>query len=107
VGHAADQNCWALVNSGLADAAAQSARSPMDLARDLDFDSDVTTRLVEAAVALRLMRYGNDGRVHLTKIGARLCTEHPYSVSAWVAFLADPACALAYGHLETQLRQGA
>ena len=72
----------ALVNSGLADAVGKGKRAPDDLARELGLDRDVTTRVVNAAVATRLMRMDDDGRASLTKIGAPLCRAHPNSVAS-------------------------
>jgi hypothetical protein len=97
----------ALVSSGLADAIGGGKRAPDDLARDLGLDPDVTTRVVNAAVASRLLRLDGDGRASLTKIGAPLCRTHPNSIASWVAFLSHPATAAAYGHYDSQLREGA
>jgi O-methyltransferase domain len=96
-----------LVTSGLADALGKDARDPVELAHELGFDPDVTTRLIEAAVASRLMRLDRDGRARLTKIGAPLCTKHPYSICSWAAFIADPDTAAAIAHLDGQAREGA
>jgi len=60
----------ALVSSGLADTLGVGKRAPVDLARELRLDPDVTTRIVNAAVASRLMRLDDDGRASLTKMGA-------------------------------------
>lgn len=95
-----------LVTSGLADAIGSAACSPVDLARDLGLDPQVTTRLIDAAVASRLMRLDRAGRARLTNLGAPLCSKHPYSIAAWVAFMADPDTAAVYGHLGAQLRDG-
>jgi hypothetical protein len=96
-----------LVSSGLADALGNNWRDPGGLACELGLDPVVTTRFVDAAVAARLMQLGGDGRVRLTKVGAPLCRDHPYSIASWVAFLADPDTAAAYAHLDAQLREGA
>ncbi len=45
-----------LVSSGLADALGKDSRAPADLARELGLDPDVTIRVVDAAVAMRLVR---------------------------------------------------
>jgi len=60
----------ALVSSGLTDTLGVGKRAPVDLARELRLDPDVTTRIVNAAVASRLMRLDDDGRASLTKMGA-------------------------------------
>ncbi len=96
-----------LITSGLADALGSAARSPADLAGELGLDPDVTTRLVEGAVASRLLRLDSSGRAHLTKLGAPMCSDHPQSIASWVAFMADPNTAAAYAQLGTQLREGA
>jgi len=96
----------ALVSSGLADALGKGTRAPVDLARELELDPDVTTRIVNAAVASRLMRLDEDGRASLTKMGAPLCRDHPNSIASWVAFLSDADTAAAYGHMDIQLREG-
>jgi O-methyltransferase domain len=96
-----------LITSGLADAIGSEARSPANLAGELGLDPDVTTRLVEAAVASRLLRLDRSGRAHLTNLGAPMCSDHPQSIASWVAFMADPDTAAAYAHLGTQLREGA
>ena len=97
----------ALVSSGLADGLGRGKRAPVDLARELGLDPDVTTRIINAAVASRLMRLDGDGRASLTKMGAPLCSDHPNSIASWVAFLSDPDTAAAYGHIDIQLREGA
>jgi hypothetical protein len=70
-------------------------------------DPDVTTRIVDAAIALRLMRLDRKGRARMTKIGAPLCREHPKSIASWVTYYADPHTAAIYAHLDAQLRDGA
>jgi hypothetical protein len=96
----------ALVSSGLADALGRNCRHPVELARELGLDPDVTARIVDAAVASRLMQLDGDGRARLTNVGAPLCAKHPYSIASWVAFTADPEIANAYAHLDAQLREG-
>ena len=96
-----------LVTSGLADALGKDWRDPVDLAHKVGLNPTVTTRFIEAAVASRLMELDGNGRARLTTIGAPLCSRHPYSISSWVAFLADPDTAAVYGHLDEQLREGA
>jgi hypothetical protein len=96
----------ALVNSGLADAIGEHARDPVDLARELELDADVTVRIVEAAVGARLMRLDRRGRVSLTAMGAPLRKDHPRSLASWMAYQAAPARSLATDHLVAQLRDG-
>jgi O-methyltransferase len=96
----------ALVSSGLADALGRDSRSPAELAAELGLDPAVTSRVVNAAVASRLMRLDDDGRASLTNIGAPLCRDHPRSIASWVAFLSHPATAAGYAHYDTQLREG-
>src|SRR6202022_3085810 len=79
-----------LVTSGMADALGEDSRDPADLARELGFDPDVATRLIDTAVASRLMRLDRDGRARLSRLGAHLCTSHPRSIASWVSFIADP-----------------
>lgn len=95
-----------LVTSGIADAVGSAACSPVALSRELGLDPEVTTRLIDAAIASRLMRLDRAGRARLTNMGAPLCSTHPYSIAAWVALMADPNTAAAYGHLDAQLREG-
>ena len=96
-----------LVSSGLADALGKGSRAPVDLARELGLDPDVTIRVVGAAVASRLMRLDREGRARLTKVGAPLCRDHPKSIASWVAYYANPDTAAAHAHLDAQLRDGA
>jgi hypothetical protein len=96
-----------LVSSGLADALGKDSRAPLDLARELGLDPDVTVRVVDAAVALRLMNYGSDGRVRLTKVGAPLRRDHPKSIASWATYYANADTAAAHAHLDEQLRDGA
>ena len=95
-----------LVTSGIADALGKDRRKPVELAGELKLDPDVTRRLVDAAVASRLMKLDRSGRARLTAIGASLRADHPRSVASWVAFQADPYTAAAYAHLDAQLRDG-
>ena len=97
----------ALVSSGLADALGKDSRNPVELAHELGLDPDVTIRIVNAAIASRLMQLDRKGRARLTKLGAPLCREHPKSIASWVAYYADPDTAAAYAHLDAQLREGA
>jgi urease gamma subunit len=97
----------ALVTSGVADALGDDSRDPVELARELEFDPDVTTRVVHAAVASRLMRLDRDGRARLSNLGAPLRTDHPHSIASWVAYVADPDSGAAYTNLNAQLREGA
>ena len=69
-----------LVSSGLADALGAESRHPVELARELGLDPDVTVRIVNGAIALRLMKLDRAGRVRMTKVGAPLCREHPKSI---------------------------
>jgi hypothetical protein len=96
-----------LVSSGLADTIGERVRDPVQVARELGLDPDVTIRIVNAAIGLRLMRRDRRGRVYLTKIGAPLRRTHPQSIASWVAYYAHPDTAAAYAHLGTQLRDGA
>jgi hypothetical protein len=96
-----------LVSSGLADALGRDSRDPVELAQELGLDPDVTTRVIEAAVASRLMRLDRQGRARLTHVGAPLCRDHPNSITSWVAYYAHPDTAAAYAHLDAQLRDGA
>jgi hypothetical protein len=96
-----------LVSSGLADALGAESRHPVELARELGLDPDVTVRIVNGAIALRLMKLDRAGRVRMTKVGAPLCREHPKSIASWVAYYADPDTAAIYAHLDAQLRDGA
>jgi hypothetical protein len=96
-----------LVSSGLADALGRDSRDPVELAQELGLDPDVTTRVIEAAVASRLMRLDRQGRAGLTHVGAPLCRDHPNSIASWVAYYAHPDTAGAYAHLDAQLRDGA
>ena len=96
-----------LVTSGMADALGEDSRDPVDLARELGFDPDVTTRLVDTAVAARLMRLDRNGRARLSRLGAPLCASHPRSIASWVSFIADPDSAAVYADLDAQLREGA
>jgi hypothetical protein len=96
-----------LVSSGLADALGKDSRDPVELAHELGLDPDVTIRIVNAAIALRLMQLDRQGRARLTKVGRPLCREHPKSIASWAAYYADPDTAAAYAHLDAQLRDGA
>ncbi len=96
-----------LVTSGLADAFGESSRDPLELARELELDPDVTTRVVHAAVASRLMRLDQNGNARLSRLGAPLRADHPHSIASWVSYLADPDSAAAYADLDAQLREGA
>jgi hypothetical protein len=97
----------ALVSSGLADALGEDKRTPAELARELGLDPDVTARVVNGAVASRLMRLDAAGRASLTNMGAALRRDHPNSVASWVTFQADADTAAAFGHIDAQLRDGA
>ncbi|OBA90872.1 hypothetical protein A5662_22435 [Mycobacteriaceae bacterium 1482268.1] len=95
-----------LVSSGIADALGENSRTSVDLARELGLDPDMTGRIVDAAVALRLMRLDRQGRARLTKMGAPLRRDHPHSITSWVAYYAHPDTAAAHAHLDAQLRDG-
>ena len=71
-----------LVSSGLADALGKDSHDPVELAHELGLDPDVTIRIVNAAIALRLMRLDREGRARLTKVGRPLCREHPKSIAS-------------------------
>jgi hypothetical protein len=96
----------ALTSSGLADALGEGSYSPTDLAEQLGLNPDATARIIDAAVALRLMQLDGSGRVSLTAMGGPLAKEHPNSIASWVSFFSDPATTAAYGHLDAQLREG-
>ena len=96
-----------LVSSGLADALGADSRDPVELAHELGLDPDVAIRIVNVAIALRLMQRDREGHVRMTKVGAPLCREHPKSIASWVAYYADPDTAAIYAHLDAQLREGA
>jgi hypothetical protein len=96
-----------LVSSGLADALGADRRDPVELAHELGLDPDVTIRIIDAAIASRLMQLDREGRVRMTKVGAPLCREHPKSLASWVVYYADPHTAAIYDHLGEQLRDGA
>ena len=95
-----------LVSSGIADALGEGSRAPVDLARELGLDPDMTVRIVDAAVAFRLMRIDRDGRARLTKMGAPLRRGHPKSITSWVTYYAHPDTAAAHAHLDARLRDG-
>jgi hypothetical protein len=95
-----------LVSTGLADALGKDSQDPIELAYELGLDPDVTVRIVNAAIASRLIQRGRDRRVRLTKLGAPLCRDHPKSIASWVAYYAHPDTAAAYAHLDAQLREG-
>jgi hypothetical protein len=96
-----------LVSSGLADALGADRRDPVELAHNLGLDPDVTIRIVNAAIASRLMQLDRQGRVRMTKVGAPLRREHPKSIASWAAYYADPHTAAIYAHLDAHLRDGA
>ena len=96
----------ALTSSGLADALGEGACVPTDLANRLGLDPDATVRIIDGAVAARLMRQDGSGRVSLSRLGAPLRSDHPHSIASWVSFFSDPATAAAYGHLDAQLSDG-
>lgn len=96
-----------LVSSRLADTLANGSQHPAELAHNLELDPDVTVRIVDAAIAARLIRRGRDGRVRLTRIGAPLRCDHPKSLATWVTYYAHPDTAAIYAHLDAQLRDGA
>jgi hypothetical protein len=83
------------------------AEHPQTLARTLGLDVDVTTRVLRAAAASRLVRFDQNGRARLSRIGAPLCKDHRRSISAAVAFQASPIFSRAYDELGGQLRDGA
>lgn len=96
-----------LVSSGIADALGKGSHNPDDLAHQLGLDPDVTVRIVDAAIASRLIQRARGGRVRLTKVGAPLCREHPKSIASWVDYYAHSDTAAIYAHLDAQLREGA
>jgi hypothetical protein len=95
-----------LVSSGIADALGEHSRAAVDLARELGLHPDMTVRVIDAAVALRLMRLDRQGRVRLTKMGAPLRRDHPHSIASWVTYYAHPDTATAHAHFDEQLRDG-
>jgi O-methyltransferase domain len=97
----------ALVTSGLADALGTDTRDARELAAELDLSEEVTLRVLGAAAASRLVHLDRDGRARLARLGAPLRSDHPRSMSAWVAYQAAPANTSAHGELEGQLREGA
>lgn len=97
----------ALVSSGLADALGAGPQEPVELAHQLGLDPDVTVRIVNAAIASRLIHLDRHGRARLTKVGAPLRRDHPKSLASWVAYYAHPDTAAIYAPLEAQLREGA
>lgn len=97
----------ALVTSGLADALGDRARDPAELAQALGLDPGVTLRVLRAAGTSRLVRFGRDGRVRLSRIGEPLRSDHPQSIASWVAYVASASNAQAYAHIVAQLRDGA
>lgn len=100
----------ALVSTGLADAlpvSARGSRDPIDVARELGLDADVTVRVLEAAVASRLVRMGHNGHVHLSRIGAPLRSDHDHSIASWAVHQAAPAGGQSHAQLEAQIRGGA
>ena len=93
-----------LVSSGIADALGEGSSAPADLARELGLNPEMTVRVVDAAVALRLMRLDRQGRARLTKMGAPLRRGHRKSIASWVAYYAHPDTAAAHAHFDAQLR---
>ena len=96
-----------LVSSGLADALGKDSRDPVELAHELGLDPQVTARIINAAIALRLIQLDRSGQARLTKVGAPLWREHPQSIASWATYYADPDTAKAYANLDVQLREGA
>lgn len=96
-----------LVSSGIADTLGDAPQHPAQLAHNLKLDPDVTVRIVDAAIASRLIHRDRDGRVRLTRIGAPMRRKHPKSLASWVTYYADPDTAVTYAHLDAQLRDGA
>lgn len=96
----------ALVTSGLADALGESKRDTRELARELGLSEVVTSRVLGAAAACRLVRLDREGAARLTRLGAPLRSDHPRSIASWVGYQAAPANAAAHGELDGQLREG-
>jgi hypothetical protein len=96
-----------LVTSGLADAIGDGGQDPLGLARQLGLDVEVTTRVLRAAVASRLVQVDRDGRARLSRIGGPLRSDHPRSIASAVAFQASPVFSRAYDELGEQLSKGA
>ncbi len=97
----------ALVETGIADALGEQSRDPVEIARELGLDPEVTTRALRAAAASRLAHLDRDGRVRLSRIGAPLRRDHPHTIAAWVAYVAAPENARSYAELAAQIRGGA
>lgn len=97
----------ALVDTGIADALGEQNRAPAEVARELELDPEVTTRVLRAAAAVRLAHLDSAGRVRLSRIGSPLRHDHPHSLAAWVSYVAAPANARSYEQLADQIRQGA
>ena len=97
----------ALVTTGLADALGEEARDPVEVARELGLDPSVTTRVIGAAAASRLLRLDRDGRARLSRIGGPLRRDNPYSIASWVAYQAAATNARGYAELDGLLRDGA
>jgi hypothetical protein len=97
----------ALVDTGIADALGKDSRSPLEVARELGLDPDVTARVLRAAAASRLAQLESGGRVRLSRIGGPLRRDHPNSIASWVSYVAAPANARSYEQLTEQLRHGA
>jgi hypothetical protein len=95
-----------LVSSGLADALGKASRAPAELAHELSLNPDMTARVIDAAVATRMMRLDGRGRARLTRMGAPLRRNHPKSVSSWVTYYAHPDTATAHAHFDARLRDG-
>jgi O-methyltransferase len=97
----------ALVDTGIADALGERSRTPVEVARELGLDVDVTSRVLLAAAAARLASVDHGGRVRLSRIGAPLRRDHPNTIASWVSYAAAPANARGYEQLVDQIREGA
>lgn len=100
------QALHATASLGIVDAVAADGSTSAEVASAVRADPAATHRLLRALVALELCAEADDGRFHLTPLGACLRADAPDSVRSWVLLMGGDMVWRCWGRLAECVRTG-
>lgn len=91
---------------GVPDLLAERAADATTIATATGAHAPTLYRLLRALAAAGVFNEAEDGKFSLTEVGSYLTTDHPESLSGWVALIDRPTMREAWANLEHSVRTG-
>ena len=96
----------ALAQLGVPDALGDKWRTADELAAELGLHADTLHRVLRACAVEGLVKMDRRGRFKLTRLGAELRTDRPFSLNDWSIYMGSKATTEAWADLAESIRTG-